>query len=576
MTEQTVRAAAPPATGWGLHSAPPASVLWPAALQHIGLGSVTLVFPLVVADTAGADAATLSSYLSLAMLALGLATLLQAWGRPIWGGTTIGSGFLLPAVFTAIYLPPTLIAAQLGGLSAVAGMTIVAGLTQLVLSFAVQRLRPWLPTELVGLVVLMIGVSLGLLALRMMLGFGPGLDRGTDDLLATAVALAVIIGVSVWGGPRLRPIAVLGGLVLGFAVHVMVTQLRGTPLLPVPIIWQFPSWPLATPSLDWTLLPGFAMGALACLVRVCGDVVACQRATDPNWRRPDYAQMKAGALADGLGTCLAGLLGVPGTNSYTASVGLSIATGVTARRVGLAVGVLWIVLAIVPGTAEVVLAVPRGVLGAALFFAAAFITVTGMGIVTQRLMDARRTLVVGAALVIGLSYDAAPQIFAGLPQAARLLVSSSLVLGMVAALLLVAAFRMGTAQQRRLLWRPQDGAAALQDFARQSGAAWGARAEVVARLEAALEEVAHALPGLLGPQGAVEVTARFDEFNLDTTLRWAGEALLPAGLPPTLEEAEDAALAARLAAVMLRRAADRVAEGRLADGRQELRLHYDH
>ncbi|WP_439596614.1 uracil-xanthine permease family protein [Falsiroseomonas sp.] len=574
MTEQTaLPAALPPPlpAGWGLHSAPPPSVLWPAALQHIGLGSVTLVFPLVVADTAGADAATLSSYLSLAMLALGLATLLQAWGRH-----GIGSGFLLPSVFTAIYLPPTLIAAQLGGLSAVAGMTMVAGLTQLVLSFAVQRLRPWLPTELVGLVVLMIGVGLGLLALRMMLGFGPGLDRGTDDLLATAVALAVIIGASVWGGPRLRPIAVLGGLVLGFAVHVVVTQVRGTPLLPVPIIWQFPSWPLATPSLDWTLLPGFAMGALACLVRVCGDVVACQRATDPNWRRPDYGPMKAGALADGIGTCLAGLLGVPGINSYTASVGLSIATGVTARRVGLAVGALWIGLAIVPGTAEMVLAVPRGVLGAALFFAAAFITVTGMGIVTQRLMDARRTLVVGAALVIGLSYDAAPQIFAGLPQAARLLVSSSLVLGMVAALLLVAAFRMGTAQQRRLLWRPQDGAAALQDFARQSGAAWGARAEVVARLEAALEEVAHALPGLLGPQGAVEVAARFDEFNLDATLRWAGEALMPAGLPPTLEEAEDAALAARLAAVMLRRAADRVAEGRLADGRQELRLHYDH
>ena len=557
---------------WTLGSAPPPGILWPAALQHIGLGSVTLVFPLIVADAAGADPAMLSSYLSLAMLALGIGTLLQAWGRH-----GVGSGFLLPSVFTAIYLPPTLIAAQLGGLGAVAAMTLVAGVTQVLLSFAVKRLRPWLPTELVGLVVLMIGVSLGLLALRLMLGFGPGMDRGTDDLPATAVALLVIIGATIWGGPRWRPVAVLAGLVLGFATHVVGVAAMGGTLLPVPVAWHLPAWPVAMPALEWTLLPGFAMGALACLVRVCGDVVACQRATNPHWHRPDYGQMRAGALADGLGTCVAGVLGVPGVNSYTASVGLAIATGVTARRVGLAVGVLWIGLALVPGAAAVVLAVPRGVLGAALFFAAAFIAVTGMGIVTQRLMDARRTLVVGVALVIGLSYDAAPQIFASLPPAARLLVSSSLVLAMVVALGLVAAFRIGAAQQRRLLWRPEDGAQALQDFAHQSGAAWGARADVVARLEAALEEVAQALPGLLTPRAAVELAARFDEFNLDVTLRWAGEALLPAdGSPPRLEDAEDAALVARLAALMLRRAADRATEAVLPDGRQELRLHYDH
>jgi xanthine/uracil permease len=563
---------AAPAHPWPLHSAPPPGVLWPAALQHVGLGSVTLVFPLLVADTAGADPATVSGYLSLAMLALGIATLLQAWGRH-----GVGSGYLLPAVFTAIYLPPSFIAAQQGGIGAVAALTMVAGATQILLSFAVRRLRPWLPTELVGLVVLMIGIGLGLLALRLMLGFGPGLDRGTDDLPATALALAVIIGLSVWGGPRLRPVAVLAGLVLGFALHAGRVLLEGGTLLPVAVAWQLPSWPLAVPSLEWALVPGFGVGALACLVRVCGDVVACQKANDPAWRRPDFGPMRAGALADGIGTFIAGLLGLPGTNSYTASVGLSIATGVSARRVGLAVGALWIGLALVPGSAAVVLAVPRGVLGAALFFAAAFIVTTGMGIVTQRLMDARRTLVVGAALVIGLSYDAAPQIFSGLPAGLRLLVSSSLVLGMVAALLLVGAFRIGQARQRRLSWQPSDGAAALQAFARESGAEWGARAEVVARLEAALEEVATALPGLLAPRASAELSARFDEFNLDAVLRWPGEALLPAdGAPPSLDEAEDAALASRLAALILRRSADRVAESVLADGRHELRLHYDH
>ena len=77
---------------YDLESRPPLRVLLPAALQHIGLSSVTLVFPLLVAEAAGADERTTASYLSLAMIAMGIAALLQCWGR-----AGIGSGFLLPA-----------------------------------------------------------------------------------------------------------------------------------------------------------------------------------------------------------------------------------------------------------------------------------------------------------------------------------------------------------------------------------------------------------------------------------------------------------------------------------------------
>lgn len=559
--------------GWAPDSRPPAGVIWPAALQHIGLGSVTLVFPLMVASAAEADAALLATYMSLSMLALGFSTLLQALA---WRG--IGSGFLIPTVFTAVYLPPALAAAATGGLGAVAGLTLVAGLTEVALASTMHRLRPWLPTELVGLVVLMIGLILGLLGLRLMLGIAPGALPPQQDTPAALLALAAIIACAVWGGARLRSLAVLIGLGVGIALHVAMTLAAGRPLLPAPVELHLPSWPIALPSLELPLLPGFILGALACLVRASGDIVASQRANDPGWKRPNLASLRAGTMADGLGTVAAGLLGVPGVNTYTASVGLSIATGVRARRVAFAVGALWIVLALTPGAASLMLAAPRGVLGAALFFAAAFIVVTGMGIVTQRLLDGRRIIAVGTALLIGLSYDELPWLYAELPEEARLLISSSLVLGLLVGLGLNALFRAGVTQTKVTAWQPAEGVAALQGKVHEAGAAWGARAEVVAAAERALEEVALALSALLPQDAPVRVALRFDEFNFDLALRWHGPALLEAGSQAmAIEDADqDEAVAVRLAVLLLRHAAHRVTEVALPDSQRELRLHFEH
>jgi xanthine/uracil permease len=558
---------------WSLGSAPPAGVLWPAALQHVGLAAVTLVFPLLIAEAAGADAATVTTYIALSMVALGVTTLLQAWGR-----RGIGSGFMLPAVFTAVYLPPSLLAAQVGGLGAVAGLTLAAGTTQILLSFLVHRLRPYLPVELAGLVVLMIGLVLGLLGLRLMLGVGPGPRDPAHDLVAPFATVVAIIALTAWGSRRWRPVAVLAGLGVGIAVHLAQAALSGASPFRLPPVMMLPSWPLATPSLPWALVPGVLVGALASLVRASGDILACQRANDPQWKRPDFGSIRAGVLADGIGTFCAGLIGVPGTNTYTASVGLSIATGVMARRVALAVGGLWIVLGLLPGAPALLLAVPRGVLGAALFFAAAFIVVTGMGIVVQRVLDARRTLAVGIAFVVGVSYDAAPQLFVTLPDTARLLLTSSLVLGLLVGLLMTAAFRAGATQHRHMAWRPAEGIPALEGFAMEAGSAWGARAEVVARLRGALEEAAALLGQAAAPGTAVEVAGRFDEFNLDIVLRWTGASLRAhVADAPAIEEEQDLdALAARLAALFLWRAADRVGETALPGGQWELRLHYDH
>ena len=115
---------------YGLDDRPPLQVLLLSGLQHVAVITVIgMVFPLLVADRAGADPATRQAILGVSMLALGLGTLLQCLRLG-----PVGSGYLAPVVFTAAYMPASLKAAEQGGMPLVLGMTIFAGLCGVLLS----------------------------------------------------------------------------------------------------------------------------------------------------------------------------------------------------------------------------------------------------------------------------------------------------------------------------------------------------------------------------------------------------------------------------------------------------------
>jgi xanthine/uracil permease len=108
---------------------PPTIPLLVSALQHVMvIGSIGAVFPLLVLDAAGASHAMTEQVMSVSLLTLGLSTLLLCYRSRL-----LGSGYLLPSVFTAAYLPASLAAAKEGGWPLVCGMTIFAGLAELIL-----------------------------------------------------------------------------------------------------------------------------------------------------------------------------------------------------------------------------------------------------------------------------------------------------------------------------------------------------------------------------------------------------------------------------------------------------------
>ena len=124
---------------YGAEEKPPLSIIIVSAVQHVAVIAIFMVYPLIIARQAGAPPAEIAAILRVGVLALALAVLLQALPRG-----PVGSHFLAPSIFTGVYLGPSLLAAKLGGLPLVWGMTIFAGFVEIGLSrglVAVARLH---------------------------------------------------------------------------------------------------------------------------------------------------------------------------------------------------------------------------------------------------------------------------------------------------------------------------------------------------------------------------------------------------------------------------------------------------
>ena len=93
----------PPALAYGAEEHPPAVVTWISAVQHLGVVSIFMVYPLILARQAGWPADQITNMLQLGMLVLAVAVLLQALPRG-----PVGSRYLAPSIFTGVYLAPSL------------------------------------------------------------------------------------------------------------------------------------------------------------------------------------------------------------------------------------------------------------------------------------------------------------------------------------------------------------------------------------------------------------------------------------------------------------------------------------
>jgi len=305
-----------------------------------------------------------------------------------------------------------------------------------------------------------------------------------------------------------------------------------------------------------------------------GNISTAQRINDDDWIRPDFRSLSGGLAGNGVAAVLCGLAGSLGINSYTSCIGVSTATGITSRSVAYAIGVVFAVLALVPSAAIVVATIPAPVIGAAMFFTAAFVFTSGLQMITARMLDSRKTIVIGLSFGAAAMADIYHGVFATAPAFLQPVLGDALVMGTSCGVLLNLVTRIGIRQLAAIRLDPGHiNRDAVEEFLAEQGAHWAARRDIINRATFGVVQLLE----LLGEvPGGIELEARFDEFNLDLRVRYTGAPLeFPERRPSAREIMASAEGERLLAGHLLRRSADRISSRALGE-RTEVHLHYDH
>ncbi|BBK29601.1 xanthine/uracil permease [Stella humosa] len=511
------------------------------AFQHLILLLMFLVYPVMVGRGLGLSDQAELPFLTMAILAIGLGTVVQSLPAP-WG-----SGHLHVHQPSPIFLPLALQTLPFGGLAALAPLVVVAGVTQLALARSLRWLRRAFPPEVIGIVVILLGLSLVPGALERCLEEDGRGEAGIGPMVA-GVTLAIIVGTAIYGRGPWRLFSLMIGTGAGIGLSIAfglfspgdLRRLADTPVFALPRI-AFDGW-----IFNWNLLPLVLLIACVHTLDAMGAHVSAQKLADADWQRTDTATAERAIRAVGGGNILAGLLGGYPAGLSSSSVGLSFTSGAVAWRIGVLTGLLGMACAFIPKIAMFLAILPEPVVGAIVLNAAAFMIAAGMELVFSRMLNTRRIFMVGLSIIAGMAALLRPELALSAPDWLKPVMGSPLFVGSLVAVGLNLLFRIGISEQERLDLTAEDPLPIrLRDFFERKGQQWGLRRTLVDHAQLGTMQAVETLfeSGILAAPG-VQVSLRYDDLHLDVVIAYAGEPL-PIGAPrPTPDELmeDDAAL----------------------------------
>ena len=383
---------------------PPVALTAGMGLQFAVLCIAGIVLtPAIIVRAAGESDSYLTWAVFAAAMVSGVSTILQSvrFGR-------IGAGYVLLMGTSGAFIAVCVTALAKGGPGLLAALVVASSLFQFLLAARLSLFRRLVTPVVAGTVLMLIAVTVMPLVFDMVRASPQGSsDWSAPTSALVAILLVIIIALKSSGGLRLWApvIGVVGGSVVAAAFGLYdFDQVADAPWVGVPD-GGWPGFDVSFGSAFWSLLPAFVLVTIIGAVETIGDSVAIQRVS---WRKPravDYRVVQGAVAADGTGNLLSGLAGTVPNTTYSTSVSITELTGVAARRVGVAIGVIFIVLALLPKFLALVLAIPDAVVAAYLTVLIALLFVVGMRIVAEEVSDYRKGLVAGVAFWLGVGFQ---------------------------------------------------------------------------------------------------------------------------------------------------------------------------
>ena len=247
---------------------------------------------------------------ALALLGAGLGTLLfQITTRrkvPIFLGSSFA--FIAPIIYSISEwgLPSTMF-----GLFAAGFMYFVFAL--LIRWRGLAAVHRLLPPVVIGPVIMVIGLSVAVVASGMAMGQADGKQvmEYSHSLLLSGFTFAVTVMVAVFGSKMMKLVPILVGVAAGYIAALLMGMVDTAPIMNAP--W-FAIPHFETPEVNWHAALFMLPVAIAPAIEHIGGIMAIGTVTGKDYAKdPGLDKTLTG---DGLGVCVAGLIGGPPVTTY--------------------------------------------------------------------------------------------------------------------------------------------------------------------------------------------------------------------------------------------------------------------
>lgn len=543
------------------------------ALQHAALSVLFLIYPAMIAKGAGFTADQQQALLVGTLVSCGIGAALQA-GLP-----RFSSGLLIVPICTPLFVVFGIHGGEQAGPGGIAALVLIGGVVQIAMGQIVQKLRAFFPSEVCGVVVLMLGVSILPHGFNRFIGTEGVAEGFTVDghaMVISLVTMATIISATVWLKGSKRFFALLAGCVVGYAMAALLGELGDFTAIMNSASYFAPPQPvLPSFNLEFPFLAAFVLLAIVSVVDDMGVLISTDRLDDAEWSKPNMRQLSRGLRTVGVSNVVSSLFGGAFMGLSSTNIGLAFATGVTSRIVGIAAGGLLIAAAFFPKLLALVTAMPDPVVGGILFYAASYFIVAGAELALSRMLSPRRMIVIGLPVAAGLAVQATPQVAASASGVVAIILHSPLILSTVLAIALNALMRIGITQTASL--EVPAGVDERHEQIREKldewGETWGMKRSTMDQANTAANQVIEAVSEL--SEGPMRLEARHDDLNLDLLIIYSGQPMVIPDRAPTPEELMDAEDGvSRMAGWLVRHLAHR-AEPFTRDGSQGVLLRFE-
>lgn len=293
------------------------------------------------------------------------------------------------------FIAPIIKATELYGLPGTLSALVAVGVVYFIMSTlvkwqGVKVIKRLFPPVVIGPVIMLIGLSLS----------STGVNMASEDWLLAIVSLITAILISMYAKGLLKLIPIFGGIVVGYAVALILNKVDFTPIIDAP--W-FSLPKFVTPEFSWQAILFMAPVAIAPIIEHVGDVYVVNEVAGKDFVKDPGLHRTM--LGDGLACSVAGLIGGPPVTTYSEVTGAMILTKVTDPVVFRIAAVTGILFSMIGKISAFLKTIPSAVLGGIMLLLFGMIAAAGVNnMITNKtdMSNTRNLIIVSLILTTGI------------------------------------------------------------------------------------------------------------------------------------------------------------------------------